>query len=150
MVDTTVLDDRLATLLAGDTTTLAQAANANYIALVVVPFSPGPNLDFTGLTEATFAGYAALACGLNAQNVFNDPTTGLRLIELVPPVGGWQFTSTGATSPTQTVYGWCLVNHAKTVTYGGGLLPTPVQIQNTGDGVNLGSLGFGLIRNSVK
>jgi len=144
MLDTTVLDARIATLLAGDTTTLAQATNANLIALIVVPFVPGPSLDFTGLTEATFPGYTALAVGLNAQTVYFDPTTGRRVIEIIPPVGGWQFTSTGATSPQQIVYGFCLVNHAKTVTYGGQLLSTPVTIANSGDGLNLGQVAFNL------
>jgi hypothetical protein len=150
MLDTTTLDNRIATLLAGDTTTLAQAASANYVVLVVNPFTPAPNTDFTGLTEATFTGYAALAAGLNAQVVYFDPITGTRVVEIIPPVGGWQYTSSADTSPPQVVYGFCLVNHAKAVTYGSQLLPAPVTIAHNGDGVNLGAVQFKLTPNAMQ
>jgi hypothetical protein len=146
MLDTQTLDDRLATLLAADTTTLNQAANALKVHLIVAPFVPGPQLDVTTLTEATFAGYAAVNVTLGAQTVYNDPVSGRRIIELVAPAGGWQFTATGAVSPAQTVYGYVLTDKNTLITYGGGLLPTPVVIQNTGDGVNLGAIGFSLQR----
>lgn len=146
MVDTQVLDDRIAVLLAADTVTLNQAANNMHVVLIVAPFVPGPQLDVTTLTLATFTGYVDLQAALGAQNVYNDPVSGKRFIEILPPVGGWQFTATGPTSPAQTVYGYVLTNKLLTVTYGGALLPTPVLIQGTGDGVNLGQVAFALTR----
>ena len=146
MTDTTTLDNRIATLLAGDTTTLAQATNANLVCLIASPFTPGPGLQFSSLTEATFTGYAALAAALNAQSVYNDPVTFRRVIEILPPAGGWVYVCTAAPTPAQVIYGYVLTNHAKTTIYGMQLLPTPVTIGNIGDGVNLGSVQFNLLQ----
>jgi hypothetical protein len=148
MIDTQTLDDRIAALLAADTTTLNQAANALKVCLVIVPFVPTSQTDFTTLTEATFTGYAAISVTLGAQSVYNDPITLRRVVEILPPAGGWQYTATGAGGLPQTVYGYCLTNLGKTITYGSQLLPTPVIIANTGDGVNLGAVLFSLQRNA--
>lgn len=148
MLDTTVLDNRIAALIAADTTTLDQATNANYVCLVISPFVPGPNLDFTTLTEASFPGYAAIPAALGAQTAYTDTSTGLRVVEILPPVGGWTYASTGTPSPAQTVYGFVLVNHTKTVTYGGQLFPTPIVINGTGQGINLGTVAFNFTPNA--
>lgn len=146
MLDTQVVDDQLATLLAADPTTLAPASGGNKIHLIVAAFTPGPGLDFTTLTEATFPGYAALVAGVGTQPVYNDPVSGKRVIEIKAPTGGWNFISTGPTSPSQTVYGFVMTDGASAVTYGAELLDTPVVITNTGDGLTLTAVQFALTR----
>lgn len=142
MTPTDFLLDRLATLLATDTSTLAPAANGVKIHLSKSAFTPSPGLTLAGLTEANFDGYAALVAGAGAQQDFRDPVTGFRVVQLLEPVGGWTWETTGTTSLPMTIYGWYVTNNAGTELYGSQLLPAPVTLSASGQGVAIGNIRF--------
>src|SRR5713226_9047204 len=115
MVPSNAILDRIAVLLADDTTTLA-AVLALKVHLAIAPFTPSRDLDVTTLTEATITPTAG------NQLEYVDPVTGLRTVELTPPIGGWHFQTTGTANLPQTVYGWYVTNNAGTILYGSGLV----------------------------
>jgi hypothetical protein len=120
--------NRLATLLGTDATTLAPAASPPKLHLAQAPFTPTPALLIAGLTEATFQGYAALVCAINAQQVFQDPVSGLQCIQMIEPLGGWHFLSSGVTGLPQTIYGYYLTDSAGVTLYASALFPTPIAV----------------------
>jgi hypothetical protein len=124
-------------LLSADTTTLAPVANACKVALIVEPFVPGPDTDFTALTEATFDGYAKITGATGTQIQTIDPLTGASKVQMKLPAGGWVWETTGVTNLPQTVYGWCLVDNAATTTYGSGIFDTPVELTGVNQQVTI-------------
>jgi hypothetical protein len=133
--------DAMTALLAADTASLG-AATALHVHLIAAPFSPNVLTDFTALTEATFTGSAAMAAGTGTQQVFVDPLTGLRTIQLLEPAGGWTWLCTVTPGATETIYGFCVTNTANAVTWGSALLPTPVPISASGQGIHIPFLTF--------
>jgi hypothetical protein len=129
-------------LLAADTTTLSQAANALQVHLAINNFAPGLDLLLASLTEATFPGYGAKNVGLNTQPVFYDAETGLLTIKLIEPAGGWLWQSTGVPAAAETIYGCYLTDNAGAILYGSQLLETPVTIDNTGQGIQIDNIDF--------
>jgi hypothetical protein len=146
---TGVLLARIATLLSTDTGSLAPAALACKIHLTIAPFSPGPLLTVASFTEATFAGYAALSAGTGAQESFNDPPTGQRIIQLLEPAGGWHWQATTAVGLPQTVYGWYVTDNASAVLWGSALLPAPITLAAAADGVDISVVRFGLVPSAL-
>lgn len=145
MTPTKALLDRVATLLASDTTTLAPASLATKVHLAVAPFTPGPNLTPSSFTEASFTGYSALSAGTGTQQEFFDPATGNRIIQVLEPAGGWHWQATGSSGLPQTVYGYYITDNGGTTLYGSALLSSPVTLQSSGDGVDVGNVRFGLV-----
>jgi phage-related tail fiber protein len=141
MTPTQVELNALQTLMAADTTTLANAT-ALKLHLLSAPFTPGPGTDLGSLTEATFDGYAAKTAGTGTQQAFRDPITGQLTVQMLEPAGGWHFQCNGATALPQTIYGYCLTNGAGSVTYGSALLPTPIVITASGDAVDIAQVRF--------
>lgn len=139
MVPTTVIESAMAELLAADTGTLAAVA-AMHVHLIVEPFVPSVNTDFTTLTEATFTGGADKSAGTGTQQVFLDPTTGNRVIQLLEPAGGWTWECTADPVAPQTVYGYVVTDNADAVTYGSELLETPVEITEAGQGLTINNI----------
>jgi hypothetical protein len=139
--------NQIATLLAGDTTTLANAA-ALKIHLAKANFTPSPALLLAGLTEADFVGYAALAAGIGAQLNYVDPVTGLVTIEIKPPAGGWHFSVTGITNLPETIYGWYVTDNGTTVLYGSARLVTPIPLTASGQGFDIDLPKFAFLTNS--
>jgi len=127
-------------LLAADATTLAQAMNALHMHLAAQNFVPGLDLDLGTLVEATFPGYAALDVGLGNQPIFYDALSNLLTIRLLEPVGGWNWVSTGVPGVPETIYGLYLTDNADAILYGSQLLPDPVTISTTGQGVGVGDV----------
>lgn len=127
-------------LLAGDTVTLAQAANALHVHLAINNFTPGLDLELADLTEATFTGSAAKNVGLNAQPIYYDGVDGLLTIRLLEPVGGWNWECTADPAAPETVYGVYVTDNADAILYGSQLLDSPVTIDAADQGVGVGDL----------
>lgn len=142
MTPSTALKEAMLDLLAADTMTLAQAMNANEIALVVSSFTPAGDLVPGDVTFATFMGSAPVSVELMDQQVGYDPVRGEWFIQIVPPVGGFYYECSMAPASAETVYGYMLTNMAGSVNYGSKLLDTPVIIQAVGDSVDLGPVRF--------
>lgn len=142
MTPSSAIKQRALTLLAGDTMTLAQAMNANEIALIVSAFTPSGDLVPGDVTFATFMGSAPISAELMAQQVGYDPVREEWFIEIIPPVGGWYYECSMAPGAPETVYGFMLTDMAGATNYGAQLLATPVIIQDVADSVNLGAVRF--------
>jgi len=126
-------------LLAADTTTLAQAANANVIALVKADFNLNEELEVADLTLATFTGSTPLAGGLGTPNVGNDPLTGEQVITLEDPAGGWRWECTVDPAPAETIYGYALLNQALTEVWCAQKFSTPMTISEAGQEITIGA-----------
>lgn len=150
MQSTAALRDQAAKLLAADTTTLAQAADANVMVLLKADFAPGENLPFGSLLAADFDGSTPLACGLAAQPEALDPTTGDSRITLKSPVGGWRWQTTGITNLPQTIYGYALMNKNKDAYFGAEKLPVPVTLAAADQVVEFGPVDFTLLAGSIR
>jgi hypothetical protein len=134
----------LASLLAGATAYLAPSASANIVALIVAPFTKGPNLVVADLTLASFAGSTPIAGMTGTQDVGNDPNTGQQVITIIAPSGGWVFTCTTAPATPQTVFGYALLNNAGTTLLATEYLIPNTTITNIGDFIDLGKITFTL------
>lgn len=143
MLATKTLVDRMATLLAGDTTTLAAVGLVN-VHLAKAPFTPGPVLVPGDFTEADFDGYAALAVDSATAQVFTDPSTGDKIIQLDEPAGGWHWETTGVTNLPQTIYGAWLTDPTDATVYGSMLLDIQPELSGTDQGVDLPQVRFRL------
>jgi hypothetical protein len=141
---TKLIDDRLAALLATDATTLAPVALANHVHLIMAPFVPGPGTDFTALTEAVFPGYAAKSAGVGAQQSFNDPATGNRIVQLLEPAGGWHFLCTGDPGVDVTIYGFVVTDNADLVTFGSEIFVPHLVITQAGDAVDIAQVRYSI------
>lgn len=140
--------DQITALLAADATTLAPAANGCKCHLAKQAFTPGPNLLIGDLVEADFDGYAALTAGLNAQQDFTDPVSGLRVVQILEPAGGWHFEVTGVTNLPQTIYGYYFTNNAGAVLYASALIIPAVNLTGVGQGIDLPNLRFTFLSGS--
>jgi hypothetical protein len=147
---TNVLLDRMAALLAADATTLAPAALNVHVHLAMAPFTPGPTLTVASFTEAAFTGYAALNAGTGGQQSFADPGTGNRVIQLLEPAGGWHWATTAGAGLPITIYGYYVTDNANAVLYGSALLPTPVTLAATAQGVDVAQVRFALIPSALQ
>lgn len=150
MQPTNVILDRIGTLLAADATTLAPAALATHVHLIREPFTPDLVTDFTTLTPADFDGYAAKSAGVGAQQYFEDPSTGNRIVQLLEPAGGWHWETTGVTNLPQTIYGFVVTDNADLITYGSGLLDSPVELLAANQGIDLANLRFSVLPTAVE
>ncbi len=140
MIPTNTILDKIVTLLQNDTTTFASATLAVKIHLAKAAFTPAPTRIITDFTEANFTGFAAKVAGLNAQQFFFDQTTGMRVMQLIEPVGGWHWQPTDGLQLPQTIFGYYCTDNASAVVYGSALLPAPVTLQNAGDGIDIGQV----------
>lgn len=141
MIPSNVILDAVPTLLADDTATLA-SVTANKLVLVASPFTPGPDLDISGLTLATFTGSTPVDAGTGNQTVFVDVQTGYRTVQIKEPAGGWTFICTADPTVPETIYGWIFVDNAGTVLLGAALLDAPVTISVAGQGITVPRLTF--------
>lgn len=146
---TNTLLDRMAVLLAQDTTTLAPAALNVKVHLAQNSFTPAAGLALASFTEANFTGYAALNAGTGNQQEFQDPATANRIIQLLEPAGGWHWASTGTANLPQTIYGYYITDNATTVLYGSALLPSAVTITGSGQGLDIPQVRFALLPTSL-
>lgn len=132
-------------LLGADDTTLAPAANANEIGLLMADFADDDTLVVGDLTFATFDGYDEISAGVGAQFVGLDPLTQEQIITIKPPVGGWRWEATGATGLPMTIYGCALCTKDKAALLAVYRFPEPITLTETGSEVSLGPLGFRVV-----
>jgi hypothetical protein len=144
MTPTNSLVNRLPILLAGDANSLS-SATAMHVHLVQDAIAPGPDTDFTVLTECDFDGYAAIDVEIGDQDSYYDPVLEMRVVQLIPPVGGWKWETTGVTNLPQTAQAIVLTDTADTTTWGSQLLTSgPVILTESGQAVIEGVLTFAI------
>jgi len=148
MVPTSVIRLTLAELLAGDVTYLAAAA-VKHLHLIKDVFTPSDTTDFTTLTEADFDGYTELNAAANAQQAFTNPLTGERVVQLIEPLGGWHWETSGVTNLPQTIYGYAVTDLADAVTLGSALLEEPVTLLGAGEAVDIDNVRFTFVANPL-
>jgi hypothetical protein len=140
--------NELQTILAADVGSLA-AATALKVHLAQAAFTPSPSLALGTLTEATFTGYSSLLATTGTQQTFNDPTSGNRIIQLKEPAGGWHWQATAGTGLPQTMFGWYLTDNGVSILWGSALFNPTVTLVNSGDGVDIGQVRFGLVPSAL-
>src|SRR5262245_32614929 len=148
MTPTSTILDKIATLLQNDATTIAHATLAVKVHLAKAAFVPGPGLTVGSFTEANFTGATAKLGATGAQQEFNDPATGNRIVQLVEPAGGWHWQATDNLQLPQTIYGFYVTDNGSTVVYGSQLLPQPITITAAPDGVDIAQVRFAFNPNS--
>jgi hypothetical protein len=140
-----VILDRLAELLAADTSTLAPAALAVHVHLAINGFTPGPNLIISDFVPATFDGYAPLSADVGPQQDFIDADSGDRVVQLLEPAGGWHWATTGVTDLPQVLYGFYVTDNADAVVYGCERFANPITLTGSGQGVDIDQVRFNFI-----
>jgi hypothetical protein len=140
-----VILDRLAELLANDTTTLAPAALAVHVHLANNAFTPGPTLTVADFVEATFDGYAPLDAEVGPQQDFFDPATGNRVVQLVEPLAGWHWVTTGVTDLPQDITGYYVTDNTDAVLYGCFRFGANVPLTASGQSVDIGNVRFSFL-----
>jgi len=141
MVPGAVINATINAKIAADTTWLANVA-ASKMHLVAAPFTPSLALTYASLTEASFTGYASVSPVVGAQTAATDPITGLPVIFLNPPVGGFRFTTTSAVGLPQTIYGWVLTDNVNANVLASGLFSTPIVLTLSGQIIEVPDLLF--------
>ena len=128
MFATKAIREQALKLLAADSTTLAPAALANMMALVMAPIAPSEALTFADLTLATFDGSTPIACGTGTQPTGEDPFSGAEVLSIKVPAGGFRWESTGVTNLPQTIYGYVLLDNALAVLLASAAFDAPITI----------------------
>lgn len=144
------LREQAAKLLAADPTTLAPAANACQVHLVMANFTPSEQLVASDLTFATFDGSTALAAGVGTQPEALDPNTNDAIIDILSPVGGWRWETTGVTNLPQTIYGFALTDMAGTTLYASAKLATPVTLSAINQRIELDEVNIRQLAGSMQ
>lgn len=143
MEPTTPIVTAMLTLLASDPATLAPLLAAdNKMRLITADFTPGRSLVVGDLAFATWAGSAQINVTPGAQQVGYDTLRNQWFIEIVSPVGGWRWESTGAVDPAVNNYGIALVDHTGATVWGTMKFPTPVRVSDIADTVEAGIVRF--------
>lgn len=127
----------LGSTLAADAGTLAPPTDANKVALIMEAFTPGENLVVADLTLATFATSTPLLAGTGTQQEGIDPQTGAQIITIKPPAGGWYWETTAGTNLPQTIYGYALLTNDLSTLLAVAALPTPINLTETNQEINL-------------
>jgi len=128
MTPTLAVREKAMQLLAADAATLAPAALANKMALVMATFNPGESLTLADLTLATFDGATPLDMGIGAQPEALNPGTTDSVIDLEVPAGGLRWETTGTTNLPQTIFGYALLNNAEDTLLASALLEDEVTL----------------------
>jgi hypothetical protein len=149
MIPTLAIREKMAQLLAADTATLAQAANANKMALVMNDLAPSEGTVLSDLTLATFDGNTPIDVGLNTQPEALDPVTSDAIIDFKPPVTGFRWETTGVTNLPQTIYGYALVDNGITTLLACERFDTPITLTATNQRIDIGAPNLRQRANSV-
>lgn len=100
----------------------------NYVILFKNNVVIGPDTVMADLTEPTFDDYTAIACAAGAAAAAVDPISNAWEIRPPEPNGGFSWIVGGDTDLPQTIYGWALVNHAKTALIAAENFAAPLQL----------------------
>jgi hypothetical protein len=139
MLPSKALRESLGTLLASDTSGLANAT-PNKVALFVNSITPNENILMSALTLASFTGSSPKTGTAGDQGVANDPVTGDQVITILAPAGGWRWVCTADPISPQTVFGFVLTDATLATMIAIALLPAPVTISHAGQQIDLGAL----------
>lgn len=135
MKPTRALANTLSTLLAADTTTLANAVGPK-VGVIVADFTPSIDRVMADLTISAAASLAPIAVVFGVQNESIDPVTGELIVELRAPAGGFRWETTGGFVGPVTVYGFAVGNNAMTNLYATEKLAAPVTLLVDNQSVN--------------
>lgn len=125
---TKALREKAAQLLAADADTLAPAADANIVKLVVGDINESESVTLESLEFATFDGSTPLEVPVGALPEGLDPVSGDSLITIPPPEGGWRWETTGTTDLPQEITGRALTNDDGTILFGVERLEEPITL----------------------
>lgn len=135
-----VLLERFAPQLAKDTTTLKQGADNNIIIPLIADFNPDLPLTPDDVTPVTGpqadAGLSWLSQVLSDPGTGRDHVTGDGIINIVPDVVD-ALTLIDDLDEEAVIYGWALMDEAKTKILATKKLETPKRAQFIGDIVSL-------------
>lgn len=134
--------DTIGQLMGADTTYLAEATPFVAVALVKMPFSPGPYLTFDDLTFADFDGSDPLHAVSAATQVFTDPANGEQIMQVQEHAGGWHWVVTGDTNLNQVIYGYALLNADGDALIAADLFDLPITLNAIGQGVDVPQVRF--------
>ncbi len=127
----------LGTALAADPASLAPAALANKIALVMAPFTPTETMIATDLTYATFTGATPLGGVAGTQFTGIDPVTLQQVITVKPPVGGYRWVTGDTVNLPQAIYGFALLDTTLATLFGVQLFDNPISLNAAGQQIEL-------------
>lgn len=136
MVPVKAVFNSISDLIAADTAYLGDAA-VKHVHLITEAFVAGDLTDYAALTKATFDGYGAKNAAAGAQLSFTDPADNSRIVELIPPAGGWHWETTGVTNLPQSIVGYGVTDDADALSLGGVALETPIVLTEAGQGIDL-------------
>lgn len=142
MIPTQRLLDSIGTLLAADVNGFADPTTFLKVYLAKAAFTPGASLVLGDLTAADFDGSTPKHAANATPDLFKDPVTGEQIINAQEPVGGWHWQTTGVTNLPQTVYGYYVTDHTGANLLGAGLLPYPLLLTATGQGLDVPEVGI--------
>lgn len=145
MTPTNVILDRLAEILATDADTLAPVADELHVHLFTNGLTPNPGMVIGDFTLATFDGSTPLEAGVGPQQNFYDPVTGRRTVQLIEPLGGWHWVTTGVTALPQDIYGYVVTDNTDAIVYGAARFDNPVNLTASGQGLDIPEIRFELI-----
>lgn len=148
MLPTTALFRKFADLVAAEVATLAPATG-NKVALIKAEFTPAKTLVMADLTLADFDGSTPIVCGTGTQPTGDDPGSGDRKIDILPPAGGWRWETTGTTNLPQTIHGFCLMDNAGTTLLGTELLDEPIVLSAADQVLELPDVAYHLLESGV-
>lgn len=108
------------------------------------PYTYDPAMTIADVTVSDFPGSAGIVQD-DVPDGFTDPVTGDYIMIMIPPAGGWRWTSTGTTNLPQQITGLALVSADGATLYAvSDPLTPPVDITESGQGWAAGELGFRL------
>jgi len=127
------------------TTILGSAAAApKYLRLFKNDIEPDPTTLIGDITDADFDGYADVAVEEAIATIGIDALTGNRRVVVLQAAGGSVFqVSGGVTNLPQTIYGWALLNNAKTAIVGIERFETPIVLANIDDMLTIDNVSVG-------
>lgn len=149
MQATRALREAMAQLLAANAATLAPAADGNVVALIKAAFTPSEEIVLADLSLANFDGSTPIEAGTGTQPEGLDPNTNDALITILPPAGGWRFETTGTTNLPQTIYGYALLSNDLATLFATEQLAETVTLTAVNQVVELPSVGFRQLANSL-
>jgi len=141
MKPTRTLANTLATLLAADTSFLANAS-APKVGLITAPFTPSIDRVIGDLTISALTGLVPIAAVAGGMPESVDPVTGELIVEIEAPTGGFRWETGGGTTYPVTVYGFALGNNAMNNLYGTESLETPVTLTADNQSITAPPLKF--------
>lgn len=145
--------DAMVNLLSSDSSTWKGVVVTAVITVHLIneAFDPNAVLALPDLpSEADFDGYAALTAVAGNAQVATDPATRDRLVQLVPPVGGWRWEVDGLANIPETIFGWWAQNGVGSVLLACGTFDAPIILAAVGDFVLLPDASIRLLLTGVQ